>query len=93
MVNRRASVHVYDYSRYCTLLSGGGWTLVVAINALSNDHLKEEAVGDECNGNNRCVTYRRNSILTTRKLSDEVIRKLAAEEGKHICFTKMCVDL
>ncbi|XP_048583209.1 uncharacterized protein LOC5504941 [Nematostella vectensis] len=72
--NKRKKMRVYcDMERF-----GGGWTLVVTINAKNNDHLQKAE--NNCADSVTCVTFTETDI-PGRKLSDEDIHEIAGNEG------------
>ncbi|XP_048588546.1 uncharacterized protein LOC116618287 [Nematostella vectensis] len=71
---RRKKRRVYcDMERF-----GGGWTLVVTINALNNDHLQRAE--NNCADSVTCVTLIETDI-PGRKLSDEDIHEIVGVDG------------
>ncbi|EDO33557.1 predicted protein [Nematostella vectensis] len=72
--NKRKKMKVYcDMERF-----GGGWTLVVTINAKNNEHLQKAE--NNCADSVTCVTFTETDI-PGRKLSDEDIHEIAGNEG------------
>ncbi|XP_020896516.2 uncharacterized protein LOC110235400 [Exaiptasia diaphana] len=64
---------------YCDMENfGGGWSLVVSINASNNDHL--QTIENNCKDSFLCVPHSKSNV-EGRKMSDEDIIALASTEG------------
>ena len=70
--------------------TGGGWTLVVGINGLTQQHLESGSVGTRCRGGDVCIIHRTSGIIPVRKLDDRIIRVLADDEGLFVSSLAHC---